>query len=101
MKRSCEIFLASFKIENEKQSKINRPCFSFSLLETVEELAFLGLQAAGSTLIYPFSVVRVLIQQGHEPIPPKKAKLFFGQTVYQLPSAWAYGKCRIECNCRL
>eukprot|EP01135_Chromosphaera_perkinsii_P003231 Nk52_evm6s239 gene=Nk52_evmTU6s239 len=59
---------------------------------TKEELAFLGLQAAGSTLIYPFTVVRVLIQQGHEPIPPKKAKLFFGQTVYQLPSAWAYAK---------
>ncbi|XP_063902188.1 mitochondrial carrier homolog 1-like isoform X2 [Zophobas morio] len=41
--------------------------------------------------LYPLEYVRILIQLGYEPLPPKKYTLF-RRDYYYLPSAWTYAR---------
>ncbi|KAM8888019.1 mitochondrial carrier homolog 2 [Synchiropus picturatus] len=45
-----------------------------------------------SVLSHPLMYIKVLIQVGHEPLPPTRGRNLFGRQVYQLPGLFAYAK---------
>ncbi|KAM4617833.1 mitochondrial carrier homolog 2 [Discoglossus pictus] len=51
------------------------------------------LLGSGLTVLsHPLMYVKVLVQVGHEPLPPKLGRNLFGRQVYQLPGLFAYAK---------
>ncbi|MEQ2222825.1 Mitochondrial carrier 2 [Ilyodon furcidens] len=51
------------------------------------------LLGSGLTVLsHPLMYIKVLIQVGHEPLPPTVGKNLFGRQVQQLPGLFAYGK---------
>lgn len=55
-------------------------------VEWFELVGRIGITAAG----YPFEYVKVLIQIGHEPFPPRPVKTLFGRPALALPGIWTY-----------
>uniref|UniRef100_A0A672F9Y4 Mitochondrial carrier homolog 2 n=1 Tax=Salarias fasciatus TaxID=181472 RepID=A0A672F9Y4_SALFA len=45
-----------------------------------------------TVLSHPLMYIKVLIQVGHEPLPPTLGRNLFGRQVYQLPGLFAYAK---------
>ncbi|XP_064423262.1 mitochondrial carrier homolog 2 isoform X1 [Latimeria chalumnae] len=45
-----------------------------------------------TVLSHPLMLVKVLVQVGHEPLPPVLGRNIFGRQVYQLPGLFAYAK---------
>ncbi|XP_010747645.2 mitochondrial carrier homolog 2 isoform X1 [Larimichthys crocea] len=51
------------------------------------------LLGSGLTVLsHPLMYIKVLIQVGHEPLPPTLGRNLFGRQVYQLPGLFAYAK---------
>ncbi|KAG7473637.1 hypothetical protein MATL_G00097910 [Megalops atlanticus] len=51
------------------------------------------LLGSGLTVLsHPLMYIKVLIQVGHEPLPPTIGRNIFGRQVYQLPGLFAYAK---------
>uniref|UniRef100_A0A671UB89 Mitochondrial carrier homolog 2 n=1 Tax=Sparus aurata TaxID=8175 RepID=A0A671UB89_SPAAU len=51
------------------------------------------LLGSGLTVLsHPLMYIKVLIQVGHEPLPPILGRNLFGRQVYQLPGLFAYAK---------
>uniref|UniRef100_A0A3Q3MBR5 Mitochondrial carrier homolog 2 n=1 Tax=Labrus bergylta TaxID=56723 RepID=A0A3Q3MBR5_9LABR len=51
------------------------------------------LLGSGLTVLsHPLMYIKVLIQVGHEPLPPSLGRNLFGRQVYQLPGLFAYAK---------
>ncbi|XP_029353599.1 mitochondrial carrier homolog 2 isoform X4 [Echeneis naucrates] len=51
------------------------------------------LLGSGLTVLsHPLMYIKVLIQVGHEPLPPTLGRNLFGRQVYQLPGMFAYAK---------
>uniref|UniRef100_A0A3Q1IAA9 Mitochondrial carrier homolog 2 n=1 Tax=Anabas testudineus TaxID=64144 RepID=A0A3Q1IAA9_ANATE len=51
------------------------------------------LLGSGLTVLsHPLMYIKVLIQVGHEPLPPSLGRNLFGRQVYQLPGLLAYAK---------
>uniref|UniRef100_A0A9J8AKZ3 Mitochondrial carrier homolog 2 n=1 Tax=Cyprinus carpio carpio TaxID=630221 RepID=A0A9J8AKZ3_CYPCA len=51
------------------------------------------LLGSGLTILsHPLMYIKVLVQVGHEPLPPTLGRNLFGRQVYQLPGLFAYGK---------
>ncbi|XP_076597929.1 mitochondrial carrier homolog 2 isoform X1 [Chaetodon auriga] len=51
------------------------------------------LLGSGLTVLsHPLMYIKVLIQIGHEPLPPTLGRNLFGRQVYQLPGLFAYAK---------
>ncbi|XP_062247142.1 mitochondrial carrier homolog 2 [Platichthys flesus] len=51
------------------------------------------LLGSGFTILsQPLMYIKVLIQVGHEPLPPTMGRNLFGRQVYQLPGLFAYAK---------
>ncbi|XP_030056803.1 mitochondrial carrier homolog 2 [Microcaecilia unicolor] len=51
------------------------------------------LLGSGLTVLsHPLMYVKVLVQVGHEPLPPTLGRNIFGRQVYQLPGLFAYAK---------
>ncbi|CAF96469.1 unnamed protein product, partial [Tetraodon nigroviridis] len=52
-----------------------------------------ALLGSGLTVLsHPLVYIKVLIQVGHEPLPPTLGRNLFGRQVYQLPGLFAYAK---------
>ncbi|KAJ8919862.1 hypothetical protein NQ315_006391 [Exocentrus adspersus] len=51
-----------------------------------------ALRIIVNTASHPFEYAKVLIQIGHEPIPPRPAKTFFGKPAHKLPNIFEYVK---------
>ncbi|XP_064487907.1 mitochondrial carrier homolog 2-like [Ornithodoros turicata] len=47
-------------------------------------------RATLTAIAYPLEYVKVLIQLGHEPLPPRPTRRFFGKPALALPGAWEY-----------
>ncbi|KAK2913935.1 hypothetical protein QQF64_030251 [Cirrhinus molitorella] len=45
-----------------------------------------------TVLSHPLMYIKVLVQVGHEPLPPTLGRNLFGRQVYQLPGLFAYAK---------
>uniref|UniRef100_A0A8C9VMJ9 Mitochondrial carrier homolog 2 n=1 Tax=Scleropages formosus TaxID=113540 RepID=A0A8C9VMJ9_SCLFO len=45
-----------------------------------------------TVLSHPLMYIKVLVQVGHEPLPPTLGRNIFGRQVYQLPGLFAYAK---------
>ncbi|NP_001187386.1 mitochondrial carrier homolog 2 [Ictalurus punctatus] len=45
-----------------------------------------------TALSHPLMYIKVLVQVGHEPLPPTLGRNLFGRQVYQLPGLFAYAK---------
>ncbi|XP_028812724.1 mitochondrial carrier homolog 2 isoform X2 [Denticeps clupeoides] len=45
-----------------------------------------------TVLSHPILYIKVLVQAGHEPLPPTLGRNLFGRPVYQLPGVFAYAK---------
>ncbi|KAL4622894.1 hypothetical protein GN956_G20291 [Arapaima gigas] len=45
-----------------------------------------------TVLSHPLMYIKVLMQVGHEPLPPTLGRNIFGRQVYQLPGLFAYAK---------
>lgn len=45
-----------------------------------------------TVLSHPLMYVKVLVQVGHEPLPPTLGRTFFGRQVHHLPGLFAYAK---------
>ncbi|XP_048829203.1 mitochondrial carrier homolog 2 [Brienomyrus brachyistius] len=45
-----------------------------------------------TVLSHPLMYIKVLVQVGHEPLPPTTGRNIFGRQVYQLPGLFAYAK---------
>ncbi|KAF4094439.1 hypothetical protein AMELA_G00014980 [Ameiurus melas] len=55
------------------------------------------LLGSGLTVLsHPLMYIKVLVQVGHEPLPPTLGRNLFGRQVYQLPGLFAYAKHIIE-----
>eukprot|EP00112_Aurelia_sp_Birch-Aquarium-sp1_P013120 Seg2775.1 transcript_id=Seg2775.1/GoldUCD/mRNA.D3Y31 product="Mitochondrial carrier 2" protein_id=Seg2775.1/GoldUCD/D3Y31 len=52
----------------------------------------IGLSAIATAFAHPLAYVKVLIQVGYEPLPPRKGKTFFGKDVLHLPGFLDYAK---------
>lgn len=52
----------------------------------------LMLGAGLTVLSHPMMYVKVLVQVGHEPLPPTLGRNLFGRQVYQLPGLFSYAK---------
>uniref|UniRef100_A0AAR2LSP5 Mitochondrial carrier homolog 2 n=1 Tax=Pygocentrus nattereri TaxID=42514 RepID=A0AAR2LSP5_PYGNA len=51
------------------------------------------LLGSGLTVLsHPLMYIKVLVQVGHEPLPPTLGRNLFGRQVYQLPGLFAYAK---------
>ncbi|KAF4111008.1 mitochondrial carrier homolog 2 isoform X1 [Onychostoma macrolepis] len=51
------------------------------------------LLGSGLTVLsHPLMYIKVLVQVGHEPLPPTLGRNMFGRQVYQLPGLFAYAK---------
>ncbi|XP_012692029.1 mitochondrial carrier homolog 2 [Clupea harengus] len=51
------------------------------------------LLGSGLTVLsHPLMYIKVLVQVGHEPLPPSLGRNLFGRQVYQLPGLFAYAK---------
>uniref|UniRef100_A0A8C1BFW6 Mitochondrial carrier homolog 2 n=2 Tax=Cyprinus carpio TaxID=7962 RepID=A0A8C1BFW6_CYPCA len=51
------------------------------------------LLGSGLTILsHPLMYIKVLVQVGHEPLPPTLGRNLFGRQVYQLPGLFAYAK---------
>ncbi|XP_030650301.1 mitochondrial carrier homolog 2 isoform X2 [Chanos chanos] len=51
------------------------------------------LLGSGLTVLsHPLMYIKVLVQVGHEPLPPTLGRNIFGRQVYQLPGLFAYAK---------
>lgn len=51
------------------------------------------LLGSGLTVLsHPLMYIKVLVQVGHEPLPPALGRNLFGRQVYQLPGLFAYAK---------
>ncbi|XP_043099842.1 mitochondrial carrier homolog 2 [Puntigrus tetrazona] len=51
------------------------------------------LFGSGLTILsHPLMYIKVLVQVGHEPLPPTLGRNMFGRQVYQLPGLFAYAK---------
>uniref|UniRef100_A0A8C7H4L1 Mitochondrial carrier homolog 2 n=1 Tax=Oncorhynchus kisutch TaxID=8019 RepID=A0A8C7H4L1_ONCKI len=51
------------------------------------------LLGSGLTVLsHPLMYIKVLVQVGHEPLPPSIGRNLFGRQVYQLPGLFAYAK---------
>ncbi|XP_059368906.1 mitochondrial carrier homolog 2-like [Carassius carassius] len=51
------------------------------------------LLGSGLTILsHPLMYIKVLVQVGHEPLPPTLGRNMFGRQVYQLPGLFAYAK---------
>ncbi|KAM9493253.1 mitochondrial carrier homolog 2 [Clarias gariepinus] len=51
------------------------------------------LLGSGLTILsHPLMYIKVLVQVGHEPLPPTLGKTVFGRQVYHLPGLFAYAK---------
>ncbi|KAF5892980.1 26S protease regulatory subunit 6A, partial [Clarias magur] len=51
------------------------------------------LLGSGLTILsHPLMYIKVLVQVGHEPLPPTLGKNLFGRQVYHLPGLFAYAK---------
>ncbi|XP_077317075.1 mitochondrial carrier homolog 2 [Lithobates pipiens] len=51
------------------------------------------LLGSGLTVVsHPLMYVKMLVQVGHEPLPPTLGRNLFGRQVYQLPGLFAYAK---------
>ncbi|XP_072905166.1 mitochondrial carrier homolog 2 [Hemitrygon akajei] len=57
-----------------------------------DTLSQLYLGAGLTVLSHPLMYVKVLIQVGHEPLPPTLGRNIFGRPVLQLPGLFAYAK---------
>ncbi|KAL1117032.1 hypothetical protein AAG570_004360 [Ranatra chinensis] len=55
-------------------------------------LSSLGFRLFANTLAHPFDYAKVLIQIGHEPLPPYPTTTFFGRKVNALPNVFKYVK---------
>lgn len=53
-------------------------------------LGTLSLSAAMTAVAHPLTYVKVLIQIGHEPLPPQETTTFFGKKVMRLPNFLQY-----------
>ncbi|XP_043915286.1 mitochondrial carrier homolog 2 [Protopterus annectens] len=56
------------------------------------ETGSLLLGSALTVVSHPLMFVKVLVQVGHEPLPPTLGRNIFGRQVYQLPGLFAYAK---------
>lgn len=65
-----------------------------SHFEWFQILGRLGVAAAG----YPLDYVKVLIQIGHEPFPPKPCRTLLGRPALALPGAFTYMKYIVKVN---
>jgi len=50
----------------------------------------LGFKLAGSLVMHPLEVAKVLIQVGHEPLAPRKTRTLLGRPALALPSVFQY-----------
>lgn len=66
----------------------SRRDISINRVEWFELFGRLGVTAVG----YPLEYVKVLIQIGHEPIPPRPTRTLFGRPALALPGALTYMK---------
>uniref|UniRef100_A0A4W4FVA7 Mitochondrial carrier homolog 2 n=1 Tax=Electrophorus electricus TaxID=8005 RepID=A0A4W4FVA7_ELEEL len=54
-----------------------------------------------TVLSHPLMYIKVLVQVGHEPLPPTLGRNVFGRQVYQLPGLFAYAKHIIKIDGKL
>ncbi|KFM68378.1 Mitochondrial carrier-like protein, partial [Stegodyphus mimosarum] len=66
----------------------NRGDITAQRVEWFELFGRLGVSAAG----YPLEYVKVLIQIGHEPLPPRPTRTIFGRPALALPGVFTYMK---------
>ncbi|XP_054714268.1 mitochondrial carrier homolog 2-like [Uloborus diversus] len=66
----------------------NRGDIAAHRVEWFELFGRLGVTAAS----YPFDYVKVLIQIGHEPLPPRPTRTLFGRPAIALPGVFTYMK---------
>eukprot|EP00795_Rhopilema_esculentum_P005104 gene5104-222_t len=52
----------------------------------------IGLSLVATAFAHPLAYVKVLVQVGYEPLPPKKGKTFFGKDVLHLPGFFDYAR---------
>ncbi|MBN3303731.1 MTCH2 protein, partial [Amia calva] len=52
----------------------------------------IALGSGLTVLSHPLMYIKVLVQVGHEPLPPTLGRNIFGRQVYQLPGLFAYAK---------
>ncbi|XP_076169783.1 mitochondrial carrier homolog 2 isoform X2 [Ptiloglossa arizonensis] len=55
-------------------------------------LPIIGWRLLISTVTHPFEYAKVLIQIGHEPIPPRPTSTLFGQPALALPNIFQYAR---------
>lgn len=60
------------------------------------EALFVALGAGVTALSHPLLYVKLLIQVGHEPMPPTIGTNVLGRKVLYLPSFFTYGECASE-----
>ncbi|XP_034039592.1 mitochondrial carrier homolog 2 [Thalassophryne amazonica] len=59
------------------------------------------LNSGLTVLSHPLMYIKVLIQVGHEPLPPTLGRNLFGRQVYHLPGLFAYAKYIIKIDGRM